>query len=163
VNDSIAVDSEACEIKPTWNAALCNGDVGRMSFVNGRGLGFDGISGGLAAGAPLPPVILSRKGKEISIPVGTNVRGNTEFKATTERASMEFHLIELDAGSWVIVEIPGFTKAASGSAVDSLDALRKASATSYYKAPDALWVKLVSPGDSGRGGHSGGVSLHVSR
>ncbi len=163
VNDSIAVDTEACEIKPTWNAALCRGDVGRMSFVNGRGLGFDQISGGLGAGAPLPPVILSRKGKEISIPVGTNVRAGTEFKATTERTSMDLHLIELDAGSWVIVDIPGFTKAASGTSVDSLDALRKASVTSYYKAPDALWVKLVSPGDSGRGGHSGGVSLQVSR
>ena len=46
VNDSIAVDTEACEIKPTWNAALCKGDVGRMSFINGRGLGFDPISGG---------------------------------------------------------------------------------------------------------------------
>ena len=127
VNDSIAVDTEACEIKPTWNAAVCKGDVGRMSFVNGRGLGFDAISGGLAPGAPLPPVILSRKGKEISIPVGTNVRAGTEFKATTERTSMDLHLIELDAGSWVIVEIPGFTKAASGTSVDSLDALRKAS------------------------------------
>jgi cell migration-inducing and hyaluronan-binding protein len=163
VNDSIAVDTEACEIKPTWNAALCRGDVGRMSFINGRGLGFDPISGGLGAAAPLPPVILSRKGKEISIPVGTNVRAGTEFKATTERTSMDLHLIELDAGSWVIVEMPGFTKAASGTLVDSLDALRKASVTSYYKAKDALWVKLVSPGDSGRGGHSGGVSLQVSR
>ncbi len=167
VNDSIAVDTEACEIKPTWNAALCKGDVGRMSFVNGRGLGFDALGagglGGGTAGTALPPVILSRKGKEISIPVGTNVRAGTEFKATTERTSMEMHLVELDAGSWVIVEIPGFTKATSGAPVDSLDALRKATATSYYKAPDALWVKLVSPGDSGRGGHSGGVTLQVSR
>jgi cell migration-inducing and hyaluronan-binding protein len=23
INDSIAVDAEACEIKPTWNAAVC--------------------------------------------------------------------------------------------------------------------------------------------
>jgi hypothetical protein len=165
VNDSIAEDTEACEIKPTWNAALCNGDVGRMSFVNGRGLGFDAISGGLGggAGAAQPPIILSRKGKEISIPVGTNVRAGIEFKATTERTSMDLHLIELDAGSWVIVEIPGFNKATAGTPQDSLDALRKASTTSYYKAPDALWVKLVSPGDDGRGGHSGGVTLQVSR
>ncbi len=76
---------------------------------------------------------------------------------------MDLHLIELDAGSWVIVEIPGFTKATAGTPQDSLDALRKASTTSYYKAADALWVKLVSPGDSGRGGHTGGVSLQVSR
>ena len=163
VNDSIAVDPEACEVKPTWNAALCRGDVGRMSFVNGRGLGFDAISGNLAPSGPLPPVVLSRKGKEISIPVGTNVRAGTEFKATTERPSMDLHLIELEKDAWVIVEIPGYTKAASGTPQNSLDALRKATETSYYKAPDALWVKLVSPGDSGRGGHTGGVTLQVSR
>ncbi len=57
VNDSIAVDTEACEIKPTWNAAVCRGDVGRLSFANGRGLAFGGISaGGLGnGGAALPP------------------------------------------------------------------------------------------------------------
>ena len=163
VNDSIAVDADACEIKPDWNAALCTGDVGRMSFVNGRGLGFDAIGGSLSIDDNLPPVILSRGGKEISIPVGTNVRSGIEFKATTERTTMDLHMIEMDKGSWVIVEIPGFTNAASGKSVNSLDALRKADVTSYYKARDALWVKLVSPGDSGRGGHSGGVMMQVSR
>ncbi|HLU05920.1 MAG TPA: hypothetical protein VKZ91_05135, partial [Woeseiaceae bacterium] len=165
VNDSIAVDEEACEIKPDWNAALCEGDVGRMSFVHGRGLAFDSISpgGGFGIDQSLPPVILSRGGKEISIPVGTNVRSGIEFTATTERMTMDLHMIEMDAGSWVIVEIPGFTHADSGMPVDSLDALRKADTTSYYKASDALWVKLVSPGDSGRGGHSGGVAVQVSR
>jgi cell migration-inducing and hyaluronan-binding protein len=163
VNDSIAVDTDVCEIKPAWNAALCTGDVGRMSFVNGRGLGFDGISGSLSIDENLPPVILSRGGKEISIPVGTNVRSGIEFKATTERTTMDLHMIEMDAGSWVIVEIPGFANADSGKSVRSLDALRNADETSYYKADDALWVKLVSPGDSGRGGHSGGVMMQVSR
>jgi cell migration-inducing and hyaluronan-binding protein len=133
-----------------------------MSFVNGHGLGFGTISRG-AVDANLPPVILSRKGKDISIAVGTNVRSGIEFKATTERTSMDLNVIELEAGSWVMLEIPGFTKAASGTSVDSLDALRKASTTSYYKAGDALWVKLVSAGDHGRGGHGGGESLQVSR
>ncbi len=164
VNDSIAADSEACEIKPTWNAAVCKGDAGRMSFVNGRGLAFGGLSGGAAPAGDLPPVKLSRKGgKEFSVAVGTNVRANTEFKATTERTSMDLDVTELDAGSWLIVEIPGFTKAASGTAQDSLDALRKADTTSYYKAPDALWVKLVSAGDNGRAVMSGGARLQVSR
>ena len=36
VNDSIAVDTEACEIKPTWNAAVCKGDVGRMNIGGAR-------------------------------------------------------------------------------------------------------------------------------
>jgi cell migration-inducing and hyaluronan-binding protein len=166
VNDSIAVDKDACEIKATWNAALCKGDVGRMSFVNGRGLGFGGLnSGGGAAETNLPPVMLSRKGvKPINVSVGTNVRSGIEFKASTERTSMELNVTELDAGSWVIVEIPGFSKAASGAEQGSLDALRKASATSYYKGPDALWVKLVaSAGDNGRAVMSGGESVKVSR
>jgi hypothetical protein len=163
VNDSIAVDTEACEIKRDWNAAVCKGDGGRMSFSNGRGLGFGGISGSLTPQTGLPPVKLNFKGKEISIDVGTNVRANTEFKATTERTSMDLHVLELDAGNWVMVEIPGFTKAASGAQQDSLDALRKASVTSYYKGADALWVKLVSPGDDERSGHGGGERLQVSR
>src|SRR6185369_7829291 len=136
-------------------------DVGRMSFSNGHGLGFNPISAGAAE--KLPPVVLSRKGgKTISISVGTNVRSGIEFKATTERTSMDLNVIELDAGSWVTVEIPGFTKAASGTEQSSLDALRKASTTSYYKAPDALWVKLVSTGDNSRG-MGGGETVKVSR
>jgi cell migration-inducing and hyaluronan-binding protein len=163
VNDSIAVVPEACEIKRDWNAAVCKGDGGRMSFSNGRGLGFGGIAAGAAPAGELPPVKLNHKGKEISIAVGTNVRANTEFKATTERPSMELHVLELDAGNWVMVEIPGYTKAASGAQQESLDALRKAKVTSYYKGPDALWVKLVSPGDDERGGHGGGERMQVSR
>ena len=57
----------------------------------------------------------------------------------------------MDAGSWVIFELPGFTTAASGTEQSSLDALRKASDTSYFKDKDALWVKVVSNGDGARG------------
>jgi cell migration-inducing and hyaluronan-binding protein len=74
---------------------------------------------------------------------------------------------ELDRGSWVIFELPGFTTAASGTEQSSLDALRQASATSYYKGNGSLWVKLVSSGDVlGSGpdsGPSGGASLLASR
>ena len=65
---------------------------------------------------------------------------------TTERPSVSLTLTELDAGSWVIFELPGFTTAASGTQQNSLDALRKASDTSYFKDKDALWVKVVSNG-----------------
>ena len=63
-------------------------------------------------------------------------------------------------------ELPGFTTANSGTAVDSLDALRNATTTSYYKGNGTLWVKLVSSGDvkaTQTSPGSGGASLQVSR
>ncbi len=56
-NDGIAID-DACEIKPTWNAAVCKGDVGRMTVGapaggGGRGAGPVGGRGGApVAGGP---------------------------------------------------------------------------------------------------------------
>jgi G8 domain len=220
---------EACEVKPTWNAAVCKGDIGRMNVGGGGGaVGFGGFGGGArgggapraggpgaagpgaaagrgggpaaraggagpGAGAPGagaagpaavaiapgggrirgtaapagPPVVLSRNGKDFTANGETNVRAGTEYKVTTERPSLTLNVRELDAGSWVIFELPGFTTAASGTEQSSLDALRKASDTSYYKGNGSLWVKLVSTGDvlgSGPGsGPSGGASLQASR
>ncbi len=203
-NDGIAID-EACQIKLTWNAAVCKGDVGRMTVggavvppgfrgfgprgggagPGGRGGpggpggpgaaarpggagGPGGGFGGRGADAPAqPPVVLSRNGKDYSVAGETNVRAGTEIKVTTERSSLPLSVRELDRGSWVIFELPGFTTAASGKQENSLDALRKASDTSYYKGNGSLWVKLVSSGDVlGSGpdsGPSGGASLQVNR
>ncbi len=205
-NDGIAID-EACEIKPTWNAAVCKGDIGRMTIGaaaaggrggrgagrGGRGAGRGGPAGrggapgaapagaggrgrgvvvgarlGRLGGAPAQPLaVLSRNGKEFPVAGETNVRAGSEFKVTTERPTLSLSVKELDRGSWVIFDLPGFTTAASGTEQSSLDALRKASATSYYKGNGSLWVKLVSSGDvlgSGPGsGPSGGASLQVSR
>ena len=94
---------------------------------------------------------------------GTNVRAGTEIKVTTERPSVALSVTEMEKGSWVIFELPGFTTAASGTQQDSLDALRKASETSYFKDKGELWVKVVSSGDSGSGAPGGGTSLQVSR
>jgi cell migration-inducing and hyaluronan-binding protein len=204
VNDSIAADAEACEIKPTWNAAVCKGDVGRLNLgrrgfggrfggrrgaapargaaagaggpggpggaaraggAGGPGGGFGGgrFGRGGAGGAAQPPVVLSRNGREYTVTGGSNVRAGTEIKLTTERPSVSLTLTELDSGSWVIFELPGFTTAASGTPQDSLDALHEASATSYYKGKDSLWVKVVSTGDAGRGAPGGGTSVQVSR
>jgi cell migration-inducing and hyaluronan-binding protein len=201
---------EACEVKPTWNAAVCKGDIGRMTVGGGGGaVGFGGFGGGArgggapraggpgaagrGAGAPGagaaappvfaiapgggrirgtrapsgPPVVLSRNGKEFTADGETNVRAGTEYKVTTERPSVNINVKELDAGSWVIFELPGFTTAASGTEQSSLDALRKATATSYYKGDGSLWVKVVSSGDirgSGPGkGPGPGDSLQVNR
>src|SRR6185503_16556369 len=119
------------------------------------------------AGPPQPPVVLSRNGREFTVTGGTNVRAGTEIKVTTERPSVPLTLTELDRGSWVIFELPGFSTAASGTPQDSLDALRKASDTSYFKGKDSLWVKVVSNGNGARGpgggGPAGGTSLQVSR
>jgi cell migration-inducing and hyaluronan-binding protein len=193
-NDGIAID-DACEIKPAWNAAVCKGDVGRLAVggPDGGG-GFPGIPGfggapgagpartapagpgaatspelaagpGGPGGPPQPPVILSRNGKEVTLTGQTNIRAGTEIKVTTERPSVALSLSELDSGSWVIFELPGFATAASGTPQDSLDALRKASATSYYKGKDSLWVKVVSNGEGARisGPGAGGTSVQVSR
>ena len=82
---------------------------------------------------------------------------------TTERPSLPLNLSELDRGSWVVFQLPGFTTAASGAEQSSLDALRKATDTSYFKDKDALWVKVVSGGDAGNGAPGGGTIVQVSR
>ena len=107
-------------------------------------------------------MVLSRNGREYTFTSG-NVRAGTEIKVTTERPNLSLTLTEMDLGSWVIFELPGFTTAAAGTEQSSLDALRKASDTSYYKGKDALWVKIVSNGDLGNGAPGGGTSLQVSR
>ena len=75
---------------------------------------------------------------------------------------MDLRLTELNKDSWVIVQLPGFNTAASGTQQASLDALRKASETSWFKDKEALWVKVVSP-DNGELGLGGGATLQVSR
>jgi len=183
VNDNLAIDTKACQIKRTWNAAVCKGDIGRLSFAVGgfpralgAGPGAAPAAGGPGAavvpitvpprGPPQPPVVVSRNGRELTV-TSTNVRAGTEIKVTTERQSMPLTLTEMDKGSWVIFELPGFATAASGTEQTSLNALRKASDTSYYKDKDALWVKVVSNGDGARGpiggGPGGGTSVQVSR
>jgi cell migration-inducing and hyaluronan-binding protein len=68
----------------------------------------------------------------------------------------------MDAGSWVMFELPGFTTASAGTPQTSMDALRTASATSYYKSDNALWLKVVSAG-GGRGGRGGAGAIQVTR
>lgn len=168
VDDGIAID-EACEIKPTWNAAVCKGDVGRLAVSGPGAAPVPGapivVRRGGPGGPPQPPVLLSRNGKEFALAGGTNVRAGTEIKVTTERPSVALRLSELDRGSWVIFELPGFTSAASGTPQDNLDALRKASATSYYKGKDSLWIKVVSTGEgaAAAGPDAGETSVQVSR
>ena len=164
--DSIAADAQACQIKPDWNAAVCKGDVGRMNFARAAGGPIAGIGAG-AAGTPPPPppqIVLSRNGKTYAVTQSSNVRSGTEIKLATAEPSLNVNLTELDKGSWVILELPGYTSATSGTALGSLDALRSASATSFYKDKDALWVKVVSDGSGASVAIPGsGTSIQVSR
>ena len=111
------------------------------------------------------PVVISRNGKELTASGDTTVRAGTEIKAETERTPLNISVRELDKGSWVVFELPGFTTANSGTPQASLDALRSASDTSYYKGDGSLWVKLVSDGGGARAGRGGGnsASVQVSR
>ena len=94
--------------------------------------------------APQGPIALVRNGKEFKISGNqSTVKAGTEIRVKTERQEVTLSLAEMDLGSWVMFELPGFTKAASGTEQPSMDALRKATATSYFKTGDALWVKLV--------------------
>jgi cell migration-inducing and hyaluronan-binding protein len=165
-NDSIAADEQACQIRPAWNAAVCTGDVGRLNIGSAGGAG--GGRGGFGGGAAAEPVILSRNGRDFPVTRNqSNVRAGTEIKVITERPDVSLSLREMDKGSWVIFELPGFTTPASGTQLSSLDALRKASDTAYFKDKDALWVKVVSNGESARGvsgrGPGGETSIEVSR
>jgi hypothetical protein len=241
INGGIAI-GEGCEVKPTWNAAVCKGDIGRMNIgagggggggrgggaaaAGGRGAapaggpgaggaprgaasaaaagqagpgglgaapapaaagGPGGRGGAAAAGGggrggrgggggftrtgrigdpPAPVAVLSLNGKDFPVGGATNVEAGSEFKVTTERTSLTLSVSELNAGSWVMFELPGFTTASAGTAQDSLDALRKATATSYYKGNGSLWVKLVSSGDvlgTQAAPASGGANLQASR
>jgi cell migration-inducing and hyaluronan-binding protein len=167
-NNGLAID-KACEVRPTWNAAVCKGDYGRLAVtapgpVVARPPGSP-VGRAAAGGPPQPPVVVSRDGKEFTLTGETNIRAGTEIKVSTERKALALRLTELDSGSSVIFDLPGFTKAASGTSQESLDALRKASATSYYKDKDSLWVKVVSTGEGARiaGPAAGGTSVEVSR
>ena len=155
-NDSVATD-DTCEIHPTWNASVCKGDIGRIQFsirrpgpTRGAGLALKDVAlrsaGPAPAAAPQEPITLSRNGKDFKITANqSTVRAGTEIRVKTERPEVAISLSEMAKDSWVVFELPGFANATSGKQQDSIDALRKATETSYFKGPDAVWVKLVIP------------------
>ena len=160
-NDSVVTD-DTCVIHPTWNASVCRGDVGRLFFranqLAGLSQGAGTARGGFNFGyvrptfpvapaarpAPEAPILLVRNGKEFHITADqSTVRAGSEILVKTERRGLSLSMSEMDLGSWVMFELPGFANAASGTEQASMDALRKANETSYFRGADALWVKLV--------------------
>ncbi len=172
-NDSVATD-DTCEIRPSWNAAVCTGDIGRLNLSDARGelpAAVDlesrtarfALLSSLGPNAPDTPLVraqraalfsrrapqasiaLVRNGKEFKISGDqSTVRAGTEIQVKTERPQVTLSLAEMDQGSWVIFELPGFSHAASGTEQSGMDALRAANETSYFRDGDSLWVKLVA-------------------
>jgi cell migration-inducing and hyaluronan-binding protein len=171
-NDSVATDA-SCQIHPDWNAAVCTGDIGRLNLSDSRGelpkgvdlesrtarfallasLGPDAPDTPLVKAQraalfsrrpPQAPITLIRNGREFKAPGDqTTVRAGTEIEVRTERPQVTLSLAEMDKGSWVMFELPGFTRA-TGAETASLAALRRANETSWFRDGNALWVKLVA-------------------
>jgi len=134
IDNGIADDEQACEIKPDWGAAVCRGDFGRFGVGGNFGFGNGPIA---------DPVMLSRNGRRYEYTGETTIRSGAEVRVETSRKSLSLSLREMDDGSWVIFELPGFSTAAGGVQQPSLAALRDAKVTSYYYEGGTLWAKLV--------------------
>jgi cell migration-inducing and hyaluronan-binding protein len=172
-NDSVVTD-ESCEIHPSWNASVCMGDIGRLNLSDATGelpkgvdldtrtaryallssLGPDAPDTPLAQAQraalfsrrpPQAPIALVRNGKEFKISGDiSTVRAGTQMQVKTERPEVTLSIAEMDAGSWVMFELPGFAHAASGTQQASMPALRTANETSWFNDGDTMWVKLVA-------------------
>ncbi|MGX7896389.1 G8 domain-containing protein [Tsuneonella sp. HG222] len=135
IDNGIAAQEGACEMKASWNAAVCKGDMGRFH-----------ISGDFPDFGNRPiaePVILVRDGRRYEYGGETTIGSGAEVTIETGRDAMALSLREMDKDSFVIARLPGFETAAEGAEVASLDALRAAGGTAWFKDKDALWVKLV--------------------
>ncbi|MGX7896496.1 G8 domain-containing protein [Tsuneonella sp. HG222] len=172
-NDSVATDG-TCAIHADWNAAVCTGDIGRLNLSDSRGelpAAVDlesrtarfALLASLSPNAPDTPLVkaqraalftrrppqapisLVRGGKEFRISGDqSTVRAGSEIEVRTERPQVTLSLAEMDAGSWVMFALPGFAEAASGREQASMDALRRAKETAWFRNGDTLWVKLVA-------------------
>jgi len=153
LDNGIASDEEACEIRPEWGAAVCRGDFGQFGLGGNMGFGSEPIS---------DPIMLSRNGRRWEYTGQTTIRSGAEVRVGTGRESLSLSLREMDNGSWVIFQLPGFSTSAGGTEQGSLAALRDASGTSYFKDDDTLWVKLVVDNGAGESVSIGRVGAGVS-
>ncbi len=143
IDNGIASHEEACEIKSSWNAAICKGDIGRFNIA--------GDFNGFQTGPITNPIILQRNGKRFEYIGETTIGSGAELRVETARDTLSLSLREMDQGSFVILELPGFATTAGGTQENSLAALRAANRTAYFKDGDTLWVKLVVEDADGKG------------
>lgn len=143
LDNGIASDEASCTIKSSWNAAICKGDIGRFSI--------SGDFNGFQTGPISNPIILQRNGKRFEYIGETTLGSGAELRVETARDTLSLSLREMDQGSFVILELPGFATTAAGAQETSLAALRAANRTAYFKDGDTLWVKLVVEDAKGKG------------
>ena len=136
MDNGIAADEESCEMKQSWNAAVCVGDMGRLSI--------SGNFGGFQSNPITNPIILERNTRRFEYVGQTTIGSGAEISVETARESLALTLSEMDKGSFVIFQLPEFTTADNGTEQNSLDALKSASETSYFRDDSGLWVKLVA-------------------
>ena len=188
VNDSIATDAQACEIKPTWNAAVCKGDVGRLALRRRREsaavrrrsrsavLAHRALPGAPAAALLVPqwpvhsPRSSSAAGRSQPQWQGLPDRRRRHQRARRHRDQADHRKADRGpqrdgAGQRLVGDLRSCRASTRQPRVqqqNSLDALRKASDTSYFKDKDALWVKVVSLTAAALG-LGGATTLQVSR
>jgi len=135
IDNGIASHEGACKIRPSWNAAVCTGDMGRFSIA--------GNFSGFETGPITDPIILQRNGRRFEYTGETTIGSGAEVRVETAREKLSLSLTEMDDGASVIFEFPGFTAATGAVEKSSLAALRDAKQTAYFKDGDTLWAKLV--------------------
>jgi cell migration-inducing and hyaluronan-binding protein len=135
IDNGIAASEDSCEIKASWNAAICTGDMGRFSIA--------GNFSGFQTGPITDPIILQRNGRRTEYLGEQTIGSGAELRVETSRDTLTLSLTEMDDGSSVILEFPGFTAATGAVEQASLDALREAQETSWYSKDGTLWAKLV--------------------
>nr|WP_283773453.1 G8 domain-containing protein [Altererythrobacter sp. KTW20L] len=135
IDNGIASQEDACEIRSSWGAAVCQGDMGRLHF-SGNFPDF--------GNQPIPePVVLQRDGRRFEYNGETTIASGAELRVDTSKQTLAISLREMDQGSFVIFELPGFAHSAQGVEQDSLAALRAADQTAWFRDGNRLWVKLM--------------------
>jgi hypothetical protein len=152
---------------------VCTGDIGRLNLSDATGelprdvdldtrtarfallsaLGPDAPDTSLARAQraalfsrrpPQAPIALRRNGQQFRISGDiSTVKAGTEIEVVTERPEVTLSIAEMDAGAWVMFDLPGFVSA-TGTEQVSMEALRAATETSWFRDGDGLWVKLVA-------------------
>jgi hypothetical protein len=137
IDNGIAAHENDCEIKSSWGAAICQGDMGRFSIDDTREFPEFGTR-------PITnPIILVRDGRRFEYNGEITIGSGAEIRVDTARDKLALSLREMDQGSFVIFQLPGFTTTAAGAEKPSLEDLREASETAWFRDADSLWVKLV--------------------